>query len=288
MTGHSVSASPQRLAIGADVYSADEIKLGTVAHIQRDTFLVQKGFCFLTDCSLPTAAIERLEGNRAVLAVTRDEAKRLAAGQHGADGVAISPSPMPTSGTIGQDRAVGTVAHHAPRREERAGESITVPVVEEQLQARVREVDAGRVRIVKEVIGERQTIHVPVTHEEVYVSRRAVHRPATRADLAVGDQVIDIPLHAQEVVTRKEAVVTGEVAVHTEVTEETEWVTDTVRREAVHIEDGGSPHVHIERERGGWGATRGETGATIAPSAAIIDRPEEFVLEKAPEAPTRR
>ncbi|MGI8854147.1 MAG: DUF2382 domain-containing protein [Thermomicrobiales bacterium] len=136
--------------------------------------------------------------------------------------------------------------------------NITVPIVEEQLKAGVRESEAGRARIVKDVREEQQTLDVPVQREEVYVTERSVNRPATEADLKMRERDIEIPLREQEVVTQKQAVVTGEVNVRKEVKQETERVTDTVRREDVHVEDPNNPRVHVE----GTGMTgRGTTGA---------------------------
>jgi len=140
----------------------------------------------------------------------------------------------------------------------RDDENITVPIVEEQLKAGVRETEAGRARIVKDVREEQQTIDVPVQREEVYVTERAVNRRATPEDLNMRERDIEIPLREQEVVTQKQAVVTGEVNVRKETVTDTERVSDTVRREEVHVEDAGSDHVHVE---GADLAGRGTTGA---------------------------
>ncbi len=138
------------------------------------------------------------------------------------------------------------------RREQttaREGENITVPVVEERLKAGVRDVDAGKFRITKRVVAEQKTIDVPVEREEVRVTETAVNRrPATAEELKMMDRDIEVPLRAQEVVTSKEARVTGEVDVRKEMTQETERVTDTVRREEVHVEDPSNPHIHMENE----------------------------------------
>ena len=151
----------------------------------------------------------------------------------------------------------------------REGENISVPVVEEQLKAGVRETEAGRARIVKDVREERQTIDVPVQREEVYITERAVNRPATEADLSMRDRDIEIPLKKQEVVTQKEAMVTGEVNIRKETVTDTKRVSDTVRRESVHVEDAGSDHVHVEgagmhRARGdGRGGQDGDGQAPV-------------------------
>jgi len=71
-------------------------------------------------------------------------------------------------------------------------------------------------------------------HAGAYVTERMVNRAAV-------DQDIEIPLQEQEVVTSKQAVVTGSVG---DFTTETQRVVDTVRREEVHVEGMSNPRIH--------------------------------------------
>ena len=140
-----------------------------------------------------------------------------------------------------------------PKREQKAreGENITVPVVSEKLTAGVRETEAGKFRLSKRVVEEQKTIDVPVEHEEARITQTAVNRrPATAEEMTMMNRDIEVPLRDQEVVTSKEARVTGEVNVRKEATQGTERVTDTVRREEVHVEkeSPNNPHIHIENE----------------------------------------
>jgi len=156
--------------------------------------------------------------------------------------------------------------------------NIRVPVVEEQLKAGVREKQGGTARIVKDVVEERKTIDVPVEREEVYVTERAVNRrPATEAELNARDRDIAVPLREQEVVTQKEARVVGEVDVRKETVTDTERVSDTVRREEVHVEDAGNARVHVEGERG----TRGqaETGGKTVTDKRQYDAQGNLIAE---------
>jgi len=156
------------------------------------------------------------------------------------------------SAIIADNRARAAMPTGTGRREQttaREGENITVPVVEERLKAGVRETEAGKFRLTKRVVAEQKTIDVPVEREEVRVTETAVNRrPATEAELGMREREIEIPLKEQEVVTAKEARVVGEVDVRKEVTQETERVTDKVRREAVHVDDPRNPNIHVENE----------------------------------------
>lgn len=178
----------------------------------------------------------------------------------GAPGEATLEHASGDSAVIGDTRTardLPTETRKQPMREQqpthgqtaREGENITVPVVEERLKAGVRETEAGKFRLSKRVVEEQKTIDVPVEREDVYVTETAVNRrPATAEELKMRGRDIEVPMRDQEVVTAKEARVTGEVDVRKEMTQETERVTDTVRREEVHVEDPSNPHIHMENE----------------------------------------
>jgi len=247
----------ESLVAGADVYGSDNEKIGTVADVGQNYFLVQKGWLFIKDLYLPTSAIAQADGNNVYLSYTKQQAEQMGRDElpgtgdawYGTErtGATTTASTTDTGYATGRtaDRMAGTTDREVGRTV-RDNENISVPVVEEQLKAGVRETEAGRARIVKDVVEEQKTIDVPVEREEVYVTERAVNRAATREDLAAMDRDIEIPLREQEVVTQKEARVVGEVQVRKEVKRETEHVTDTVRREEVHVEDPNNPRVHVE------------------------------------------
>ncbi len=275
------------------VVTADGVELGRVKHVVVDgptrqvtDFVVeQDGHEWL----VPMSAVVQNSGNSLTLRSTGAEltsAARFDRGEyHAVDDDAVdndtayagnSGQAMPGAATLehaGHDDAVvddergmtgrNRGGERLARREagkdySKDDKNITVPIVEEQLKAGVRETEAGRARIVKDVREEQQTIDVPVQREEVYVTERAVNRPATEADLKMRDRDIEIPLREQEVVTQKQAVVTGEVNVRKEVKQETERVSDTVRREDVRVEDAGSDRVHVE-----GAGTAGGAGKTV-------------------------
>jgi uncharacterized protein (TIGR02271 family) len=261
-----------RLIPGADVYGSDNEKIGTVADVGQNYFLVQKGWLFIKDLYLPMSTITRADGNNIFLSLSKHEAEQMGRDELPAEGdtwygtqrtgytgtdTAMTDRATTATTDYGTDREVGRTADY------REGETVSVPIVEEQLKAGVRETEAGRARIVKDVREEQQTIDVPVEREEVYVTERAVNRPATEAELNMRDRDIEVPLREQEVVTQKQAMVTGEVSIRKETVTDTERVTDTVRREDVHVEDAGSDRVHVEgADLAGRGATGG-TGKTV-------------------------
>jgi len=270
----SMRGNMNEITKGAEVYDANNEKVGKVVEVGRNSFKVEKGFIFHKDMHLPMSAVARMHDNHIHLNVAKDQAMTMGAEQLPAEGHEWYGMNTRETGRT-TDRAMTG----------REGENISVPVVEEQLKAGVREKEGGMARVTKNVVEEQKSIDVPVQHEEVYVTERAVNRAATPEDMKMMDRDIEIPLKQQEVVTQKEAVVTGEVNVRKEVTRDTERVTDTVRREEVHVEDPKNPRVHVEGERGMRG--QAETGRTVTDKRQY-DAQGNLVDEQVTEKPDRR
>lgn len=129
-----------------------------------------------------------------------------------------------------------------PTRAAAAGQ--TIEVREEELHARTRPVEAGEVRVRKEVITEHKTIDVPVEREEVVIER---HAPASGQRVASGDlrpgEEIRIPVKEEQVIVDKQAVVKEEVTVGKRKVRETEHVSGEVRKEQVRIERKGDVEI---------------------------------------------
>ncbi len=111
-----------------------------------------------------------------------------------------------------------------------------VQLREEQLRATKQQVEAGEVRLTKDVITEEKTITVPVQREQVHVEQRNVApRPA---EGAIGDQgeTIKVPIMEEQVRIVKQPVVTGEVTIRKEQVQDNQQFSDTVRREEARVE----------------------------------------------------
>jgi len=135
-------------------------------------------------------------------------------------------------------QATGTAAAGAVR----AGGGQRVEVREEQLQAHKRPVEAGEVRVRKEVHTEQQTVNVPVTREEVIVERHPASGRPTSGDIRPGEE-IRVPVKEERVEVTKQPVVKEEVTVGKRVVHETEPVSGTVRKEEVKVEREGDVNV---------------------------------------------
>lgn len=116
---------------------------------------------------------------------------------------------------------------------------------EERLQVEKQPVESGEVRLGKEVVTEQQSIDVPVSHEEVYVERRGFEDRPT--DVPVGEgETFRVPVREEQVDVGKTTVETGEVTLGKRTVQETQRVSDTVRREEARVERVGDVPVRDE------------------------------------------
>jgi len=124
----------------------------------------------------------------------------------------------------------------------------TIQLREEQLRAVKDTRETGAVTVNKEVVAERKTVDVPVTHEEVVIERHQVKdRPASGAIRPEGEE-IRVPVEAEQARLKKDTVVTEEVQVGKRSVTETEHLTDTVRREELRVDQEGTPRVRDARD----------------------------------------
>jgi len=254
---------------GATVYAAGGDKIGKVVGYDGQSITVEKGWLFPTDYFVPVSAIANQNGDDIYLSVTKDQAltsdwTNIPAGDNIATaGVGNADIPTGTgaydldlpdvappasttattpaatgvtaTGTIGADYDTAGVDTAATTE----GDVLRVPVHEEELTATKRPVDAGQVRIEKDVVSEERTLDVPITEERARVTRRTVDRDVTDAADADAFQqkTIDVPLRTEQVDVNKRVRVGEEVEVAKESVERTKQVGDTVRREQVRVED---------------------------------------------------
>jgi uncharacterized protein (TIGR02271 family) len=127
----------------------------------------------------------------------------------------------------------------------------SIELREEELRAQKERVQAGEVRVRKEVVNEERTIEVPVTREEVVIERRPAAGRTTEGRIDE-DEEIRIPVMEEEVRVDKTPVVREEVTLKKRQVHDTERVSDTVRREEARVERTGDANV-----QGGTEAWRG-------------------------------
>jgi uncharacterized protein (TIGR02271 family) len=231
-----------QVSAGTDVYGSDGHKVGSVVAVQGNYIVVEKGFFFPTDYYIPGNAINAVDNDGIYLNVTKD-----AALHSGWDAVPLDYESEVVAGMVETDTqyddtlitgtGVGTATTATTGRIE-GEDRIAIPVHEEELIAGRRSAEVGHVRVEKVVTSEERTIDVPVTEERVRVERHAVDRPVSAAEGDVfTEEVIDIPVHGEDVIAEKRVRVAEEVEIAKEQVQRTERVSGTVRREDVRITD---------------------------------------------------
>lgn len=229
---------------GMDVYGSDDEKVGEVDSVERDYFVVRKGFFFPEDHYIPVDAVSTFDDRGIYLNYTKDQVleQQWTAPPSGETTLAGTDpnyrdsdlNQVDTSTRAGQDTTyddLDTTERTTTERDE-----TNIPLHEEELVAKRRETDRGDVEINKRVVAEEQTIDVPVTEEQVEVTRRSVDRDVAPGEHAFEEGTIEIPVHGEEVDVEKRARVTEEIDVDKTREQHTERVSDTVRREEVDIE----------------------------------------------------
>jgi uncharacterized protein (TIGR02271 family) len=149
-------------------------------------------------------------------------------------------------GSLGRGmRTSATAADRSPGSTEAAER---IELREEELRAEKERVQAGEVRVRKEVVSEERTLEVPVSREEVIIERRpAAGGRTVSGDIEEGEEV-RIPLMEEEVRVEKTPVVREEVTLKKRQVQGTEQVSDTVRREEARIEQSGDTTIHGDTE----------------------------------------
>ena len=126
-------------------------------------------------------------------------------------------------------------------------EAETLRLREEELRARKTPVETGRVQVGKEVVEEQKSFEVPVSREEVIVERHAVERrPADEPIRDTEGETIQVPVREERLEVEKKPVVYEEVGVGKRATEETQQVSETVRREELRMDKEGDIDVQGE------------------------------------------
>ncbi|MDP9474550.1 MAG: PRC and DUF2382 domain-containing protein [Actinomycetota bacterium] len=142
------------------------------------------------------------------------------------------------SGSVLLRRGVGTPIEGKPGRPAAEADELTVQRSEEELRAGVREREAGRIKVRKQVKTEREQVRVPKRREEVAVDRVPVNEPGSESE--IGEDDVSVPVVEEEVVVEKRPVVKEEVRIRKDVVADEEVVEEEVRKEEVDIDDGTS------------------------------------------------
>ena len=275
-----------QIQAGWSAHGSDGDKIGDIEEVGQNYLLVTKGLIFPKDLYIPQSAIRDVdtEQGQVYLNVEKSQVDDMgwneppAAGDWATGGVAgggsaVMNNDVTTGDTTGAvDRGgytsdygstgttdyatTGTTGYATGGTDygtETSGDTLRVPVHQEELRAERVTEQAGEVRVDKDVVEEQRTLDVPVTREQVEIRRTPVDSTATADETAftTGD-TIRVPVSAEQVQVSKEARVIEEIEITKRPVTQTQRVTDTVRREQVNVDETG----------GVLGGTGGSIGTT--------------------------
>ncbi len=174
-----------------------------------------------------------------VLLVVEDDRNNVQDASYTSDGV--------QDGAYTRDGVVDDPAYN--NRNENYEDNRTIELSEEKLDVSTNEVQTGEVNVSKNVVEERESVDVPVEHEEVVIERHAVdgEREANHHDFK--NEEFSIPVNEEQINVDKKSVVTEEVSIGKERVTEDKHVEETVRREELDIENTGDVDVNNSRNR---------------------------------------
>lgn len=230
------------VAYGWDVVDRDNDKIGSVQDVQPHYITVEKGLLFKEDFYIPTSAITDVRDETVYLNVTKDEVEN--------EDWKRQPEMTDRHRDALQYNEEARKDTSQGRGAQTTGDRMHIPVSEEYLDVRKREVERGSVHVHKDVVTEEKSVNVPLREEEVRVERHAASGQETTGsvpDNAFQEQDIDIPIRGEEADVSKRARVREEVDISKDVHERDEHVSDTVRREEVHVDHDDA--VREERKR---------------------------------------
>jgi uncharacterized protein (TIGR02271 family) len=263
-----------RVSEGMQVKTADGEKLGKVVACQPNGFVVEKGFLFPKDLTVPYDRISGVANGEIVLTMARADlgeqggvraAAAAGATRAGASGLV---DEMKGAGRSLKEAVTGTAGEARATLEGKEGAwtggldqfgkagEITVPLVEEEIIATKHVEKVGEVHIRKEIVAEGRQITVPVTREVLRVERVSVSHEVAEGGKLFEKESYDIPIREEHVTVEKHPVVREEVRIGKEVQQGEEIANATLRRERAEIET--------------LGAVRRAAGTTPSAESALM------------------
>ncbi|TMD91424.1 MAG: YsnF/AvaK domain-containing protein [Chloroflexi bacterium] len=177
------------------------------------------------------------ESGRTVVVVnTRDrqqEASQILSRDGGYDYASRSGQ---TTGTSSYANTAGQATDYNTQ----AGQNVKLR--EEQLRANKQSVETGAVGLRKDVVSEQQSFDVPVNREEVVIERHPASGQPSDTPIGEGE-TYRVPVREEQVTVDKQPVESEEVSLGKRQVQETQRVSDTVRREEARVERQGDVDV---------------------------------------------
>ena len=258
----------ERVRKGMIVRSTSGEKLGKVAALRDEHFVVEKGVFFPADRDLHYQNVRSVAGDEIVYDLADTSI---------AAGTTATAATAPLGATAQMGARPAAAAGSWQKTELAEGRELRVPLMEEQVSVEKKSMDAGEFRIHKEVVTEERKVTVPLKHEEVIVERvRSASPQATTGARAFQEERFSIPVHEEQFEVTKRPVIKEEVVVRRVTRQEERPASVSVRHEEIEIEDA------TRLGRGSWRWREVPTR-----SRGSSDGPHDVVTEPTRGSPAR-
>lgn len=177
-----------QIQTGTDVYGSDDEKIGSVAGVAQNHFVIEKGFIFTTDIYVPMSAVTSVDDDRVTLSLTKEQVED-------ADWADEPDEDHDHDGTYAGGTATMEGGTHETA-DAHSGTEGDVPVTREEVSIERRSVDrpAGGEAFTED------SIDVPVYEERVQTGKEA----RVVEELEVGKTSVTDTERVEETVRREE------------------------------------------------------------------------------------
>lgn len=118
-------------------------------------------------------------------------------------------------------------------------EAKTLSLRKEELDIDKKRVQTGDVEIGKEIIEEPKIVDVPVAHEEVIIERKDLNNEISDSPIT-DEETIHIPVSEEQVDVDKHTVLTSEITARKRTVEDTKHIEETLKREKAKVHSNGN------------------------------------------------
>lgn len=125
----------------------------------------------------------------------------------------------------------------------------SIKLKEEELDINKHEEQTGKVHIQKNVTEETITVDVPVKHEDIKIEKHPASSD-TPSDTTIEEgEEITIPLSEEQIDVTKRPVVKNEVTIEKETKEDTQRVSESLRKENAEVQTEGALHLEDDKAK---------------------------------------
>lgn len=236
-------SSTYTIHAGDDVYGSDGEKVGSVIAVESHYVVVEKGWFFPTDYYIPFSAVASYQDGQITLNVTKEAAldqgwdtEPVLTDGAATPGITSDPEALSDTDAVGEATAPATGRSASDARTTMTGNTLRIPVYEEELSATRTARNVAGIRIEKIIPVEDQSLDLAATELRLKVVRRGVDRSADAAKGDVFEEVfIDVPLDMEAFDVANGVRAGEEIVITKEVVQRVEQVMGTVRREEVRV-----------------------------------------------------